>query len=371
MGKIIYLDNGATTAVHRDVAKEMQKYMLEEYGNASSPNALGERAQEAMNEARKKIASEIGVKPEEIIFTSGGTEANNLALFGLAAGNPRKKKIIISAIEHSSVYEPAMELKKSGYEIVEIPVDKDGLIEINELEKEIDSETLLVSVIHANNEIGVLQDIGAIGKMCKKKGVFFHTDAVQSFGKERISVHDFCIDLLSASGHKISGPKGIGFLYVRGGIEIEPIIIGGGQESGKRGGTENVPAIMGFAKALEIAKKDDKEKIRKLREYFISGLEKIGGKINGSAEHRLYNNVNVSMPCDGEALVLALSEKGIMCSTKSACLSKQRKENRVLKALGLRKKEVNGAVRFVLSAGIGKRDIDFCLESIGRVIKKV
>ena len=261
MNNIIYLDNASTTPVYKEVVIEMEKYMLEEYGNPSSIHFMGENAQRAIENAKKVIASEIGAKPWEIIFTSGGTESNNLALQGLSKTNS-KKKIIISAIEHSSIYELGNEMKKYGYKIVEIPVNKEGFIDFNILEKEIDSNTLVVSIMHANNEIGVLQDIAKIGKICREKGVLFHTDAVQSFCKEKIDVNLMKVDLLSASGHKIGASKGVGFLYVKDGVKIESITIGGSQERGLRPGTQNVPAIMGFAKAVEINKKVDKNKVK-------------------------------------------------------------------------------------------------------------
>ncbi len=370
MDKIIYLDNGATTKVYSEVINEMNKYNIQHYGNPSSPHIMGEFALKKINEARKKIAFEIGAKVHEIIFTSGGTEANNLALFGILNSYRRKNKIIISSIEHSSIYEPGILLKDKFYEIAEIKVDDNGIIDINFLEKEIDSKTLIVSIIHANNEIGTIQDLRKIGALCKKRGFLFHTDAVQSFAKERINVREMDIDLLSASAHKIGGPKGVGFLYVRDGIKIKPIIIGGGQEAGRRAGTENVAGIIGFAKALEIAKKIDKEKLKKLRDYFIEELEKIGGKINGSLENRIYNNINVYFyGKDAEKIVLYLSEKGIMCSTKSACLSKQKAENRVLRAIGLGKKEIDGSLRFVLNEFITKKDIDLVLMELNGYLK--
>src|SRR3989344_4554389 len=254
MEKIIYLDNAATTPVYPEVAKEMQRYMLEEYGNPSSIHSMGEGTQKALENAKKIIASEIGAKPWEIIFTSGGTESNNLALQGVAKSNHSKKKIIISKIEHSSIYELCYEMKEYGYKIVEIPVNIEGFIDFKILEKEIDSDTLIVSIMHANNEIGVIQDIRKIGELCRKREVLFHTDAVQTFCKEKINVSDMGVDLLSASGHKIGASKGIGFLYVKSGTQIEPITIGGSQESGLRPGTQNVPAIMGFAKAVEITR---------------------------------------------------------------------------------------------------------------------
>lgn len=365
MKKIIYLDNAASTPVYPEVIKEMNKFHSEKYGNPGSPHELGKAALKEMTIARKKIAREIGVKAEEIIFTSGGTEANNLALFGLAKAEKKKKKIIISSIEHSSVYEPCLELKKRGYKISEIPVNPEGIIDVDELEKAIDNNTLLVSIIHGNNEIGVLQNLREIGKVCKKKGTLFHTDAVQSFGREKISVRDMGIDMLSASAHKISGPKGVGFLYIRNGLQISPLIIGGNQERGMRPGTENVAGVCGFAKALEITKKEDKNKVRKLRDYFISELEKIGGKINGSMEKRLYNNISVSFPgIIGDDIVLYLSEKGIMCSTKSACLSKSKKESRVLMALGLNNREISGSVRFSLNEKTKKKDLDKTMNEI-------
>ena len=364
MNNIIYLDNASTTPVYKEVVIEMEKYMLEEYGNPSSIHFMGENAQRAIENAKKVIASEIGAKPWEIIFTSGGTESNNLALQGLSKTNS-KKKIIISAIEHSSIYELGNEMKKYGYKIVEIPVNKEGFIDFNILEKEIDSNTLVVSIMHANNEIGVLQDIAKIGKICREKGVLFHTDAVQSFCKEKIDVNLMKVDLLSASGHKIGASKGVGFLYVKDGVKIESITIGGSQERGLRPGTQNVPAIMGFAKAVEINKKVDKNKVKELRDYFISELEKIHGKINGSVKKRIYNNVNVSLPnIDNEMLLVKLSEKGIMCSTKSACTSKQKKENRILKSIKLKKDEINGALRFSLNEFTTKKDIDYVIKEL-------
>lgn len=368
--KIIYLDNASTTPVYKEVAAEMEKYMLNEYGNPSSAHIMGENAQKAIESAKKIIASEIGAKPWEIIFTSGGTESNNLALQGLSKANPKKKKIIISAIEHSSIYGLCKEMREEGYEIVEIPVDKEGITDFSVLQREIDSNTLVVSIMHTNNEIGVLQDIKKIGNLCRQKGVLFHTDAVQSFCKEKIDVNSMNISLLSASGHKIGASKGIGFVYIRERIKIEPIMLGGSQESGLRAGTQNVPAIMGFAKAVEITKKIDKNKMKSLRDYFISNLIKIGGKINGSIEKRLYNNINASFSgIDDEEVLLKLSEKGIMCSTRSACTSKQKKENRILQAIKLSKKEIDGALRFSLGIETSKKDVDYVISELRKLIK--
>ncbi|MDP1696054.1 MAG: cysteine desulfurase family protein [archaeon] len=368
--KIIYMDNAATTPVYREVAEEIEKFYLEDYGNPSSTHEMGERARKAIDNARVVIAREIGAKVEEIIFTSGATEANNLAFFGLARANKEKKKIVISSIEHSSIFEICKALKREGYEIVEIPVNEEGFIDLKELEKNIDKNTLFVSIIHANNEIGVLQDLRKIGEICKKKGALFHTDAVQSFGKEKINVKEMGISLLSVCGHKIGGMKGIGFLYVENGIEIEPMIYGGGQEKGLRGGTENVPAIAGFAKALEITKKIDDNKIRKIRDYFMIELEEIGGKINGSREKRIAGNVHVSfLGLDADEAVIKLSQKGIMCSTGSACESKRKNNKKVLKAIGLNEKEIAGSLRFSFGENIRRKEVDFVINELGEIVK--
>lgn len=358
--KQIYLDNSATTKVDKGVVSEMQKYMADEYGNASSAHSMGEKARKAIDDARKKIAKELNARAEEIIFTSGATESDNIALMGIAKASNRKK-IIISSIEHPAVYECAMHLREEGYKIVEIPVNGEGLLMLGTLENEIDNNTLLVSIIHGHNEFGTVQDIEKIGKICLKKGVLFHTDAAQTFGKIKIDVQKMNISLLSASAHKIGGPKGIGFLYVKNGAKIKPLIYGGGQEKGLRSGTENVPGIVGFAAALKNT--INKNKIEKLRNYFIKGLENIGGKLNGSRGERLYNNINMSFDVDADNLVVRLSEKGIMCSTGSACNEKN-DNKRTLKALGLTENKINGAVRFVLSEETTKKDVYYVVKEI-------
>ncbi len=368
--KKIYLDNAATTKVYGKAIDEMNKYHIKFYGNPSSVHSFGEEAEKALNESRKKIALEISAKPWEVIFTSGTTESNNLAFFGLARKNPNKKKILISSIEHSSIFEISSVLKNRGYKISEIPVNSEGFVDIGFIEKNIDEKTMLVSVIHGNNEIGVIQNLKAIGKICGNKGVCFHSDCAQSLGKEKIDVRSMNIDLLSAGAHKIHGPKGIGFLYLRDGIEIEPILYGGGQERELRGGTENIPAIIGFAKALEIVKRIDKEKINRLRNYFISELEKIGGRINGSKKERLYNNIHANFSkINGDLLVQYLSNKGIYASAGSACDSKKEKESRVLKAIGLNEKERNSSIRMSLNEDISKKDIDFIVKIIASGLK--
>ena len=365
------MDNAATTRVYPEVVNEMNKILLENYGNPSSIHYIGERAALKMNDARKKIASEIGARPEEIYFVGSGTESDNLAIKGIAeVSGIRKRKIIISGIEHDAVWESANSLK--GYEIVVIGVDREGKIDLKRLEKEIDRETALVSIIHANNEIGIIQNLKEIGDICINKGVYFHTDAVQSFGKLDIDVNKMKIDLLSASAHKIGGPKGVGFLYVKEGTKIGSIISGGGQEKGVRSGTENVAGIFGFAKALNRVKKVNLKRIERLRDRLIEGLEKLGGVINGDRRERIYNNVNVRFKgVEGDRLVMFLSNKGIMCSTGSACSAKKKKASRVLKAIGLHKKEIKGALRFSLDENVNEKDIDYVIAEVGKAIKKL
>lgn len=371
MKKMIYLDNGAGMQVSEKIAGKLKDFIVSSYGNPSSQHFLGEKAREEVDNVRKKLAEEIGAKPWEIIFTSGGTEANNLAILGIAAAYPKKKKIIISSIEHPSVYEVAEHLEERGYTIIKIPVSKEGFLDINKLESEIDENTLLVSIVHGQSEFGTLQDLNKIGKICKKKGTVFHTDAVQTFGKEKINIREMEISLLSASAHKIGGLKGCGFLFVGEGKDIKPIIFGGGQERGLRSGTENVLGIKSFELALEGMGRVDVKKERKKRDYFISALQRIGGKINGSMEKRLYNNANVSFSgIDAEMLVENLSQRGIMCSTRSACSSKSKKENKALKTLGLSEKEIKGTIRFVLSEKTEKEDIDYVIKTLKEYLSK-
>jgi len=372
MKSILYLDTAATSPIYSAVVAEMNNIIKNNYGNPSSIHFQGERARKLLEESRKKIALSINANPEEIYFVSGGTEANNLALQGLAIANPEKKKIIVSAIEHASVLEVCNSLKNWGYQIVKIPVDKSGIIDFNDLEREINGNTLLVSIMHVNNEIGVIQDIEKIGAICKTHKVFFHTDAVQSFGKEKIDVKRMQLSLISASAHKIGGPQGIGFLYVNQNVKISPIIHGGGQERGIRSGTENVSAITGFVKALEITENTSKGRIKKLRDKLIQELKQIGGKINGSLEKRIYNNINVSFSgIDGETAVIFLSERGIYVSTGSACSSRASKESHVLKALGLKEEEIKGSIRLTFGNSIKEKDANFIIKEIDKVVKRL
>jgi len=367
----IYLDNASTTRVKPKVVKVMRKVLLENYGNPSSQHRMGEESLKLIHGSRKKFAKELGAKPQEIFFTSGGTESNNLAIQGLARANLKKRKIIISSIEHPSIIETCKFMKSQGYEIVEIPVDSKGLLNIEKLKNEINRDTLVVSIIHVNNVFGTIQNLREIGKICKQKKVYFHTDAVQSFGKLRMNVKNLNLDLLSASGHKIGGPKGIGILYIRDGTNIEPILFGGGQEKNIRNGTENSSGIMGFEKSLELINKINKGKILKLRNKFIENLEKLGGIINGSKEKRIFNNVHVSFRrINSERLVHYLSENRIYSSVGSACDSKKKLENKILKNIGLNKELIGGSIRFSLNENITKRDIEKVTNKIKKFLRK-
>lgn len=370
--KEIYLDYASTAPVFKEVVKVMDRVCVKDYGNPSSLHKKGEEALKIVISAKKEIARELNCSPSEIIFTSGATESNNLAIQGFVKANlnKRKRKIIISSIEHSSVNESCNAMRMQGYKIFRVPVDFEGKILLEELERFIDEDTLLVSIIHGNNIFGTIQDLNKIGDLCEKKGVLLHTDSTQIFGKEKIDVKSSGIGMLSASAHKIGGPKGVGFLYVREGIKIEPLFHGGGQERNLRSGTENVPGIIGFAKALEIQKKIDKNKIRKVRELFITELEKIGGKINGSKKSRLANNIHVSFSgADGEIMVYRLSEKGIYISSGSACESKKKKEeDYVLKAIGLTDQEIKGSLRITIGEKTSEKDVEKFIREIRKII---
>jgi cysteine desulfurase len=375
--KEVYLDYAATTPVDPRVIKAMMPYFDRFYGNTMSLHAEGVKAAEAVETAREIIAKMLNAGSEEIVFTGSATESNNLALKGLVEANPEKKKIIVSAIEHDCVRNSAIWLRGRGYKVVMLPVDRDGMIDLEILKKETDENTLLVSVIHGSNEVGTIQDIKKIGELCRERGIFFHTDASQSFGKVPIDVKAMKIDLLTASSHKIYGPKGAAVLYVREGIKINPILHGGGHEGGLRSSTVNVPAIVGMGKAAEICAKSMKkesEKIAKLRDKLINGvLESIDGCwLNGSRTERLYNNANFSFErVEGESVLLELSDKGIMCSTGSACSSSSLQPSHVLLAMGLRPAEAHGSLRFSLGRWTTETDINYVLKVLPIVIKKM
>ena len=372
--KKIYMDHAATTPVRKEVIREMQPYFDKKYGNASSLHSFGREARDAIEIARQKIAKIINAEPEEIIFTSGGTGSDNMAIKGPTFVNKIKNQIITSKIEHDAVLESCKKLGEAGFKVKYVDVDKNGIINVEQLKKSITNKTLLVSVMHANNEIGTIQPIGEIARICRQKRIYFHTDAVQTFCKEKIDVKKMNIDLLSASAHKIYGPKGIGFLFVRKGTKIGALVHGGGHEFGLRSGTENVTGIVGFAKAAELANKEmnsENARLKRLRDKIIQKLLKIEGtKLNGDKEKRLSNNVNISFKAiEGESILLKLDEKGIAVSTGSACSSKSLEPSHVLLAIGCSHIQAHGSVRFTLGKANTDKDVNFLLAVLPKIIK--
>lgn len=372
---IRYFDHAATTRVKEEVLREMIPYFNMQYGNASSIYSIARQSKRAIEDARQKVANAINSKVKEIYFTSCGTESDNLALKGVAYSNMQKgKHIITSKIEHPAILESCKTLEKQGFSITYLNVDEEGFISLEELEKSIRPDTILISIMFANNEIGTIEPIKQIGEIAKKYQIIFHTDCVQAIGNAKIDVNEMNIDLLSMSAHKFYGPKGVGALYVREGIQFDRIQDGGHQEKNKRSGTENVAGIVGLGKAIEIAYKNLDEHIKKLtelRDYYFSQLrEKIPNcKINGSIEKRLPGNANVSFPnVDGEELLLKLDEKGICASTGSACSSGSSNPSHVLVAIGLDKEFANGALRITLGDDNTKEDIDFLVEQLLKII---
>ena len=372
---IKYFDHAATTRVKEEVLREMIPYFNMQYGNASSIYSIARQSKRAIEDARQKVANAINSKVKEIYFTSCGTESDNLALKGVAYSNMQKgKHIITSKIEHPAILESCKTLEKQGFSITYLNVNEEGFISLEELEKSIRPDTILISIMFANNEIGTIEPIKQIGEIAKKYQIIFHTDCVQAIGNAKIDVNEMNIDLLSMSAHKFYGPKGVGALYVREGIQFDRIQDGGHQEKNKRSGTENVAGIVGLGKAIEIAYKNLDEHIKKLTDlrdyYFLQLKEKIPNcKINGSIEKRLPGNANVSFPnVDGEELLLKLDEKGICASTGSACSSGSSNPSHVLVAIGLDKEFANGALRITLGDDNTKEDIDFLVEQLLKII---
>jgi len=370
--KTIYLDNAATTKVDEQVVKAMNEFSLEKYGNASSLHLKGQEVHRALEEARHVIAKSINAKDDEIYFTGSGTESNNWALKGIIQKS-KKKHIITTKIEHDCVLNACKWLENNRIKITYLNVDSEGFVNLDELKNSIIPDTALVSIIHGNNEIGTIQDIEEIGKICHQSGVLFHTDACQSFTKTNIDVKKMNIDLMTLNAHKIHGPKGIGALYVRKGIEIEPLLHGGGQESGMRSGTENIPGIVGFAKAVKISNPRDIKKMEELRDLLINGILKIPGvKLNGSKKNRLCNNINVSFGnIEGEAIGGYLDAEGISSSTGSACSSRSLEPSHVLIAIGLSPLEANSSIRLSLSKYTTKEEIDYVIEKLNKIVIKL
>jgi len=387
--KKIYLDHAATTPTDSKVTKEMEKYTSKVYGNPGSLHSAGREAKSAIFKARKTIANILNCRPEEIIFTGSGTESDNLAVFGVARANKNfGNHVICSAIEHHAVLFSCEQLEKEGFKITFSKVNNDGILALDYFKKAINDSTILVSVMYVNNEIGTIQPIEKITEIIKqvredrtkraiKTPIYFHTDACQAAGYLDLDVQKLGVDLLTINGSKIYGPKGTGILYIRTGVKIDPIIFGGGQESGKRSGTENIAGIVGIAKALEIAsKKRKKESQResKLRDYFIKELFKSISKmvLNGHPIKRLPNNVNISiLDIEGEAMLLWLDKYGIYVSTGSACDSQSLDPSHVIIALGRPYEYANGNLRFTLGRSTTKKDIDYVLKVLPKIVREL
>ena len=374
----VYLDYAATTPVDKRVVKAMIPYFTEKFGNPASIHSMGTEANKALEKAREVFANYLSCDISEIFFTSSATESNNWALKGVAlAYKNRGKKIIVSAIEHDCVLNSSKWLSQNGFEVEQAPVDGFGTVDLTKLEKMITKDTILVSIMHSNNEIGTLQPVKEIGDICKKKGVLFHTDASQSFGKMPINMEKLNIDLLTASSHKIYGPKGVALLYIRKGTLIEPLLHGGGHERGKRSSTANVAGIVGFSKALELCVKemyDEKLRQTKLRDKIIKYILKNipNSHLNGHPKNRLFNNVNVRFDfIEGESLMMELDTKGIEVSTVSACASSSLQFSHVLLACGIEERYAQGTIRISLGRYTTEKDVDYLLEVLPEAVKKM
>lgn len=367
----IYLDNAATTRVDPEVIKAMVPYFEENYGNSSSVHKLGRDAERALNSSRETISKRARARDHRLAFTSGGTESNNFALKGIAFANRKKgKHIITSKIDHDCVINSCRWLETLGFKVTYLPVDREGFVDLNELEGAITKETILASIIHANNEIGTLQDLKGIGRICHERGVYFHTDACQSFTKTDINLEKQNIDLLTINAHKIYGPKGVGGLFVRQGIKIDPLVHGGGHEFGLRSGTVNVPGIVGFSRAVEIMKDSHIEHMAKLRDMLIDGALEIDDSwLNGPRSRRLCNIANLSFRhIEGESLIVHLDLKGISSSTGSACSSKSLEPSHVLTAIGLKPEEAHGSIRMSLGRDNTEDEIEYTIESLKEAV---
>jgi cysteine desulfurase len=373
---LIYLDNAASTIIHKEVLKEMLPYFEEQFGNPSSIHKFGRTAHRGIQNARKQIANLINAEPNEIVLTSGGTESNNMALFGIAHQN-KGKHIITSSIEHEAILEPCRKLEKEGFKVTYLPVDNKGLVNPKDLKDAISSETCLVSIMFANNEVGTIQPIKEISRICNENNIFFHTDAVQAIGKTHIDVKELDLDLMSISSHKINGPKGVGALYVKKGVSIDPIIFGGGQEAGLRSGTENVANIVGFGTACYLAKENFEKNtthLRKLRDLLISQIlhEIPNVTLNGHPTMRIPNNAHFTfLGVNGEDLIIKLDENGVAASTGSACSVRIQKASHVLKAMGFSHEQITGSLRLTVGIYNTTMEIEKTMEILKSVVAEL
>ena len=375
--KTVYVDNNATTMVAPEVVEAMLPYFSEFYGNASSMHFFGGQVQKKVNEARDKVADLLGADPTEIVFTSCGTESDNAAIRGVLDSYLEKRHFITSRVEHAAVNNVATYLGRKGYRVTELLVDRKGRLDLDDLREGITDQTAIVSILYANNETGVIFPIEEIGQIVKERGIPFHTDAVQAVGKIPINLAKSTIDMLSLSGHKLHAPKGIGVLYIRKGTRFSPFMIGGHQESGRRGGTENVPYIVGLGKACELAKKnmeDENTRVKALRDYLEKRiLETIPNVlVNGDRNHKLPNTVNVSFEyVEGESILIMLSDLGICASSGSACTSGSLEPSHVLRAMGVPFTAAHGSIRFSLSIYNTKEEMDYILEHLPRIVARL
>ena len=376
--KRIYFDHSATTRVLPEVEEAMRPFFLEKWGNASSIHSFGREARAAIEQARKQVASLLNADPAEVVFTSGGTESDNLAIKGVAMYKGKMKgHLITTKVEHHAVSEPCEWLKRFGFEVTYLPVSSEGFVDPSEVERAIRNDTILISVMMANNEIGTIQPVREIGMIAHEKGIPFHTDAVQSIGKMHVDVKAENVDLLSLSAHKFHGPKGIGALFVKKGTKIEPIIQGGGQERGLRSSTENVPGIVGLGKAAEIAKRDLEHtcaRMKSLRDKMIKQVPELVPRayVNGNKTRRLVNNAHFRFDfIEGEGLILQLDMKGIAASTGSACSTGSLEPSHVLLALGLTHEQAHGSLRVTLGRENTEEEVDYLLEVLPGVVSKL
>lgn len=373
---MIYMDHNATTPCDRRVMEEMQPYFNEKFGNPSSLYQSARTAKRDIEKAREQVASLLDCSPEEIFFTSGGTEADNWAIRGCAIKN-KGRHIITSKIEHHAVLNTCRFMEKNGYEVTYIPVDRYGVVDIEELKKSINKDTFLITIMHANNEIGTIQRIKEISAIAKERGIYFHTDAVQTAGKIPVSVKDLGVDMLSLSGHKFYGPKGIGALYIRKGTKISPILYGGEQEKGRRAGTENVPGIVGIGKAAEIAKsemEEEAERVKLLRDKLENGIKDRIPEIiiNGHPEQRLFNTLNMCIKyIEGEGILLHLDMEGICASSGSACTSGSLEPSHVLLALGLPHEVAHSSLRLSLGKDNTEQEVNRVIEVLPGIAEKL
>ena len=377
--KRIYMDHAATTPTDIEVVREMEPYFTQKYGNPNSVHSFGQEAREAVEEARKKVARLIGANPSEIIFTSGGTESDNYAIKGIAWANQKKgNHIITSQIEHHAVLHSCHFLEKHGFKVTYLPVDKYGLIDPGDVKKAITGKTVLVTIMHANNEIGTIEPIRDIAKITKEAGVYFHADSVQTVGHIPIEVNELGVDMLTMSGHKLYGPNGVGVLYLRKGIRIESLMDGGSQEKNRRAGTENVAGIVGIGKAAELAEKrlaqGEEDKIIKLRDKLIKEiLNKVENvRLNGHPSNRLPGNVNFCFEfIEGESMLLNLDMEGIAASSGSACTSGSLEPSHVLLAIGLPPEIAHGSLRLSLGKDNTEEEVDYLIDILPKIIKKL